>query len=181
MRVAPGTLEAAEFFVDCLVPLTDRRTFGLGGMRGENGINTHFPERGNSVGLAKTFLFETVDDGWPESFDGGGSVFGPTRAAELPGYALFDDIEQFKADREELGAFALVTGGDCIGDAFSILPRNEGAEFVVEWKGLGEESGGFGEGILEFTESFLKILVVFDGVGHPQDDDLEIETSQELV
>ena len=99
----------------------------------------------------------------------------------MPRHALFDDIEQFEADREELGAFALVTGGDCFGDAFSFLPRNEGAEFVVEWKGLGEEPCGFGEGFLEFTESFLKILVVFDGVGHLEDNGLEIETSQELV
>lgn len=91
---------------------------------------------------------------------------GPTGAAEFPGDTLFDDVEEFKADGQELGTLAFMSGWNGIGKRFSFLPRDESPEAFVKRKGAGKHGRGVGETGIEFTESFFEIAFVLDGVGH---------------
>ena len=166
VRVLTRGFVGAERFVNGEVLFAHGRSLGLGGVRGEDGFDVDFFQRSEGVVFAEAIFGEAADDGGPESFDGGGSVFGATLAAELPGDAFFDDIEELEGDGEELGAGAFFAFLDFARVGLVILPWDEGAEFRVAGEGLGEEAHGVGEGLVEFAESFLEIGAGLDGVGH---------------
>lgn len=52
--IKAGGFVVAEFFVDCLVPLSDRRTFCFGWVGGQNGFDADFLEGGDDIVFAQT-------------------------------------------------------------------------------------------------------------------------------
>ena len=166
MRILPGCFVVPEFFVDRLVTLANRGAFGLGGVGGEDGLDADLFEGCDDIVFAQTSLFEAVDDGGPESLDGDSPMGGTTGAAELPGDAFFDDIQEFEADGKKLGSFAFVSDGNGIRKSFALLPGDEGAQAFIKWECAREHGGGVGETRVEFAKSFFEITIVLNGVRH---------------
>ena len=131
MRVVFGGLIGAEFFVNCFVADTDGGALVLSRVCGEDGLDFDFLECGDDFVFGESSFDKVVDDGGPESFDGGGSVGCATSAAEFPSDAFFDDIEKLEANGEELGAITFGAFRDDFGEGVTFLPRYERAEVVV--------------------------------------------------
>jgi len=166
VRITLGGFETTEFLVNGLVPDANGRSLGFRRVGGENGLDLNFFESGNDFLLGESGVGKAFDDGGPEPFDGFSAVGSPAGAAEFPGDAFFDNIEEFEADGKELGAFTLGARRDGLREGFSFLPGDERAEISVERKGIGEHCGCFGEAFVEFAESLREISVVLDIVRH---------------
>ena len=105
--------------------MADGGAFCFGGVGGEDWLDLDFFKGLDDLGFAESFFDEAVDDRGPEALDGGGSVRGAAGAAELPGDAFFDDVQELETDGKKLGPFAFRSSWDGGGEGFSFLPRDE--------------------------------------------------------